>query len=140
MRNLTLGLLLLIFTKKEAAFVESSCNRYITRIDSIACSIYHADPAQCDSDYLVTANGFRIDTTRLWIDRTIAVSRDYPFKIGDTIEFLTPYKGKWVVRDKMNKRHKNKIDFLVPKYLRYVKPYATFASTDTVIIPQRLYL
>lgn len=98
---------------------------------------YNAEVTQCDSDPLTTADGSRIDLNKLANGelRWCALSRDLIwdeerqklhdydttvfrgfFRFGDTIiveSISSPQiNGKWCVRDCMNKRYKQSIDFL----------------------------
>jgi len=64
----------------------------------VTATIYHADPAQC----------------------RIAVSRDlekhgFVFGTKVCVENAGGFDGVWTVEDRMNKRWKNRIDFLVNK-------------------------
>ncbi len=72
----------------------------------------------------VTASGERIDNTRLkkYEIRWVALSPDLfgkGFRMGDTIlvesERVPKLNGKWVVKDRMGRRLRMKIDFLLPK-------------------------
>jgi 3D (Asp-Asp-Asp) domain-containing protein len=85
---------------------------------------YNAVASQCDSDPLTTADGSRIDPDKLRDGkiRWCALSRDFIsrwgglFDYGDTIQvgsFSSPQiNGKWIVKDCMNKRYTNSLDFL----------------------------
>jgi len=99
-------------------------------------TVYHAVVAQCDADPLITADGSYIDTCLLnkgqlqWI----ALSQDLVddpykaklhkglfkgmFKFGDTV-YVSSTKhammnGYYVVKDVMNRRYKQSMDFLMP--------------------------
>ena len=72
----------------------------------------------------VPASGDRIDKGRLARHeiRWVALSHDMfnkGYRMGDTIEVtcerLPAINGKWVVKDKMGKRLRNRIDFLLPR-------------------------
>ena len=85
---------------------------------------YNPVPSQCDNDPLTTADGSRINLTKLKNQslRWCALSRDFIarwgglFDYGDTIQvgsFTSPQiNGLWVVRDCLNARYKNSLDFL----------------------------
>lgn len=85
---------------------------------------YNAVASQCDSDPFTTADGSLIDLAKLKDQslRWCALSRDFIarwgglFDYGDTIvvgSFSSPQiNGKWVVKDCMNKRYTNSLDFL----------------------------
>ena len=84
----------------------------------VTATVYNAVPGQTDDTPNITATGFVIDLNNPAKHRIIAVSRDLEAK-GFTmnskvcIENAGPMNGVWVIRDRMNKRFKNKIDFLV---------------------------
>ena len=94
----------------------------------VTATIYHADPAQCNADYLTTASLKTINKSNPQGHRWIAVSRDlekYGFTFGTRvcIEGAGSYDGYWTVEDRMNKRWKNRIDFLVNKEIKGGKWY-----------------
>jgi 3D (Asp-Asp-Asp) domain-containing protein len=87
---------------------------------------YNAVEEQCDSDPLVTADLSKIDIDDLnnYKLKWVAISRDLKkyYNFGDTILVDSnnlKLNGEWVVRDVMNKRYKNRIDFLVPQNDKY---------------------
>lgn len=102
--------------------------------ENIRGSIYNAHESQTDNDPLVTADNSTIsgDINSL---RWCALSRDLlerwggPISYGDTIyvesecDYAPEYFiGYWVVKDCMNSRYENSIDFLVEAgsyYLRF---------------------
>jgi hypothetical protein len=85
---------------------------------------YNPVSSQCDNNPLTTADGSLINLAKLKDQslRWCALSRDFIarwgglFDYGDTIQvasFTSPQiNGKWVVRDCMNKRYSNSLDFL----------------------------
>lgn len=84
-------------------------------------TFYNPLQNQCDNTPLETADGTIIDINELNNHklRYIAISRDLQdkFSLGDTIIVHCNNKnltGVWIIRDLMNKRIKNKIDFLLP--------------------------
>lgn len=84
----------------------------------VTATIYHAVPGQTDDTPNITATGFTINTENPISHRIIAVSRDLEkrgFKMGTKVCVTNagPMNGVWVIRDRMNKRWKNRIDFLV---------------------------
>ena len=94
----------------------------------VTATIYHADPAQCNADYLTTASLKTINKSNPQGHRWIAVSRDlekYGFTFGTRVcvEGAESYDGYWTVEDRMNKRWKNRIDFLVNKEIKGGKWY-----------------
>lgn len=89
-------------------------------------TIYHADPAQCNADYLTTASMKKINPDNPAGHRWIAVSRDLE-KLGFTmgtrvrISGAGDLDGIWTIEDRMNKRWTKRIDFLVNKTRKYGK-------------------
>lgn len=86
----------------------------------VTATIYHADPAQCNADYLTTASLKKINPTAPEKHRWIAVSRDLE-KLGYTmgtkvlVTGAGDLSGVWTIEDRMNKRWTRRIDFLVNK-------------------------
>lgn len=92
----------------------------------VTATIYHADPAQTNADYLTTASLKKINEANPQGHRWIAVSRDLEnkgLKMGTKvcIEGADDLDGYWTVEDRMNKRWTNRIDFLVNKETKYGK-------------------
>ena len=92
----------------------------------VTATIYHADPRQCNADYLTTASLKKINKANPQGHRWIAVSRDleqYGFVFGAKVcvENAGEMDGIWRVEDRMNKRWTRRIDFLVNKTMRYGK-------------------
>lgn len=99
-------------------------------------TVYNAVVEQCDADPFITADGSRINKHKLEAGklRWIALSQDlvddnykarlHPglfkgkFKFGDTLrvesKVHTSMNGLWVVRDVMNSRYRQSMDFLIP--------------------------
>jgi len=95
-------------------------------IRKVIGTYYHADVGQTDARPLETADGHIIDLSKLRSGklRWIALSRDLidrhggHFSYGDKVYVYHPDKrirGWWVLHDTMNKRFKNRIDFLIDK-------------------------
>lgn len=85
----------------------------------VTATIYHADPAQTNEDYLTTASLQTIEDPYK-PERWVAVSRDLEaegFTMGAKILVTGAGEmdGVWTIEDRMNKRWKNRIDFLVSK-------------------------
>ena len=92
----------------------------------VTWTVYNATKGQTDSNPLQTADGSIIDVKKLNEGKLkwIAISRDlktkYPF--GTKIKVTgCKYEGIWEVKDVMNKRFSNKIDFLVPSNVKLGK-------------------
>jgi 3D (Asp-Asp-Asp) domain-containing protein len=86
----------------------------------VTATIYHAVEGQTDSTPLITASGKHIDPNNPEKHRWIAVSRDleplgFTFGTEVIVEGALGMEGIWIVQDRMNKRWKHRIDFLVNK-------------------------
>jgi 3D (Asp-Asp-Asp) domain-containing protein len=93
-----------------------------TRIRVVA-TYYNPVKSQCDLDPLTTASNDKINIKKLKAGkiRWIACSRNLlkrwggDLKYGDKVYVVSKnknIKGYWIVKDSMNKRYKNRIDFL----------------------------
>jgi len=91
----------------------------------VSATYYNPGPEQGYKTGKTTADGSQINEQQLaaGLVRWVALSRDLlkrwggPFNYGDTIQVKHKDErlcGLWVVRDCMNARFTNKIDFLVP--------------------------
>ena len=86
----------------------------------VKATMYHPVEEQCDDTPLITADGSKIDPYKVSSWNWIAVSQHMltrnggPFNYGDTVYVLgTKHKdGVYVIKDCMNKRKRNQIDFL----------------------------
>lgn len=92
----------------------------------VAATIYHADPKQCNADFLTTASMEKIDSENPGGHKWIAVSRDleklgFVFGVKVKVEGAGALDGIWTVQDRMNKRYTKRIDFLVNKTRKYGK-------------------
>lgn len=87
--------------------------------------MYYAVPGQCDESPLVTACGYKINPDKASEHKWIAVSRDLlkKFKYGDKVRISNAgdKDGIYTIADTMNKRYKNKIDFLETKDVKLYK-------------------
>lgn len=95
----------------------------------VKATYYNPTRKQCGSTPLITADGSKINMAKLKRGelRWVAVSRDLRsrFKYGDTIWIDSDdmrLRGKWVVRDTMNPKHKNRIDILTANKKYMDKP------------------
>lgn len=87
-------------------------------IHLVMATVYNAVPSQTDSTPLITASNKHIDANNPGKHKWIAVSRDlekygFTFGVEVCVENAGIMNGVWTVEDRMNKRFKNKIDFLV---------------------------
>jgi len=108
-------LLLLLIVNYEAKIVRTS--------------IYNPVKSQCDSSPNVTSCGVYISDNHLRRGkiRYVSLSRDLlkQHKYGSYIIVKCAnayYNGKWLVVDTMNKRFKNKIDFLQHEQNKHIPP------------------
>lgn len=94
---------------------------------TVLATYYHAKTGA------YTASGARVNSAKVKNKehRWIAISRDLrkEFKFGDTVVIsskLHGLNGKWVVRDLMHQRWRNRIDFLLdrlePKEIKFYMP------------------
>jgi len=115
--------------------VQASVETLHSMIDSlfgplmeVTATQYHAVPHQTDDTPHITADNTVIDIHDAASYRYVAMSRDLikgdpqrgynsdaPFEFGDMIMVYNSrhYNGLWEVRDSMNRRWDNRIDFLV---------------------------
>ena len=96
----------------------------------VTATIYHAVRGQTDRTPHITADGTRIDTRNAGKYRYVALSRNLlarwggPFEYGDYIIVEGcngKYDGIWQVKDTMNERFHNRIDFLQSKGVKLNK-------------------
>ncbi|MEE9379632.1 MAG: hypothetical protein V3V33_16525 [Candidatus Lokiarchaeia archaeon] len=80
-------------------------------------TVYNPSPGQTDDTPNITAFNDIIDLSNPDKHRYLAVSRDLlsEFSAGDTVFVYGTwvYDGYWIIADKMNKRYKRSIDFLI---------------------------
>jgi len=89
----------------------------------VTATMYYPTSSQCDSDPLLTAGMFKINSNKASEHKWIAMSRNMiarwggEFNYGDSVKIEgAGYKdGIYLVVDTMNKRFKNRIDFLESK-------------------------
>ena len=125
----TILLLLVSFKVMTPSLSESSSLRHgdtvpaISLIQEVTGTYYHTDASQCDGNPFITADQSEIDSLKLKRGelRWVALSRDLlkrwkgPINYGDTIYIHhtdDELRGNWIVRDCMNAKYKNRIDFL----------------------------
>ena len=88
--------------------------------EQVKATMYHPVEEQCDDTPLITADGSKIDPYNVSDWNWIAVSQHMltrnggPLNYGDTVYvFGTKHKdGMYIIKDCMNKRKTNQIDFL----------------------------
>lgn len=122
-------MILLIFpfkenTGKEIVVIdeETFLSETILAKKSVTVTFYNPTVAQCGKDPLITADGSKIDMTKLQTGklRWCAVSRDLlqVYEYGDEIwiESENPnIRGYWIVKDTMASFKKNCVDLLLPE-------------------------
>jgi 3D (Asp-Asp-Asp) domain-containing protein len=127
--------LVLVFLTSRVNFLCSTTVKLSTII-KVSATCYYPSVNQCDSSPYRTASGGRINKLSPISHRWVAVSRDIRKRVkwGDRI-FVSGtgiYDGYWEIQDVMNKRFKNKIDFLVGRnnYL------SSWENVEIIIISQ----
>ena len=90
---------------------------------TVVATIYHAVKSQTDSTPFITASNSRINPRNPAGHRWIAVSRDleplgFTFGTKVCIQNAGKMNGVWTVQDRMNRRFKHRIDFLVNESMR----------------------
>ncbi len=121
--------------KESISNVEVKTKKTI-KVDNIVGTVYHLEAKQCDSNPYETADGTNLKGKDINKLRYVALSRDLikdefrdklhktkgqwkgKFSFGDTITVISDNKelcGKWIVKDCMNKRFKNRMDFMQDK-------------------------
>lgn len=94
--------------------------------DNITATVYHAERKQTDNTPFITADGTDIRKSK---DKILSVSHNLLKQNGGYLSYgdsvlikgTSKFDGIWVVRDTMNKRFKNRIDFLIPKKTKHGK-------------------
>ena len=99
----------------------------VTRIPSyilgksraVTATCYRATVGQCDATPFITANNSHIDTSRIDELRWLAVSRNLEayYQMDDSVIVsgcrVNHFNGIWYIKDRMNLRFTDKIDFLI---------------------------
>lgn len=108
--------------KVEVIDEETFLSEIILAKKSVTVTFYNPTVAQCGKDPLITADGSKIDMTKLQTGklRWCAVSRDLlqVYEYGDEIwiESENPnIRGYWIVKDTMASFKKNCVDLLLPE-------------------------
>jgi len=95
----------------------------------VTATMYNAVVNQCDEDPLVTAGMYKINPNKASEHKWIAVSRDLlkrwggVFNYGDKVYISGAghKSGVYTIVDTMNKRFKNRIDFLETQGTKHYK-------------------
>ncbi|MBR1551042.1 MAG: hypothetical protein IJ632_01830 [Muribaculaceae bacterium] len=95
----------------------------------------------------VTASGDRIDNGKLknyeirWVAMSPDMFSNYGFRLGDTIEVtcdnVPKLNGRWIVKDKMGRRMRKRIDFLLPRGDNYGFTHANVTIEKANNKPQK---
>jgi 3D (Asp-Asp-Asp) domain-containing protein len=98
-------------------------NLILSTLLTVTATIYHAVPHQTDSTPVRTATNVKINRYIPEFLGIIAVSRDLEskgFKMNTLVKVSNAgdMNGIWVIRDRMNKRWTNRIDFLVDETMK----------------------
>ena len=113
--------------QEQVTHLESLLN--IEQYD-VTATMYHPVKGQTDKTPHITADGTRKDTRNAGKYRFVALSRDLLDRWGGTFNYGDyiivegcngKYDGIWQVKDTMNKRFNNRIDFLCSKGTSPVK-------------------
>lgn len=99
----------------------------INRVEKITATMYNAMINQCDSDPLTTAGMYKINPERASEHKWIAMSRNLlsrwngQFNYGDVVKISNAghKNGIYTIVDTMNKRFKDRIDFLETTGTKY---------------------
>lgn len=110
---------------KKLLFLLFSVSMYSQQV-SVTATCYNAVVEQTNEDPGHTATMFVLNLLNPYSHRIIAISRNLEekgFEMGDRVMISGTgrYDGKWIIRDRMNKRWINRIDFLVNKNMRVGK-------------------
>ena len=97
---------------------------------NVTATMYHAVKGQTDKTPHITADGTRLDTKNAGKYRYVALSRNLLKRWGGFFDYGDyiivegcngKYDGIWQVKDTMNKRFHNRIDFLQSKGAKPIK-------------------
>lgn len=119
MRLKTLHIILLLAITLQAPILIKQ-ELELSALQMVTATMYNATESQCDADPLITAGMYRINPDMASQHRWVALSRNLlsrwggKFDYGDMIRISgAGHKdGTYKVVDTMNKRYKNRIDFL----------------------------
>lgn len=95
----------------------------------VTATMYNPVAGQCDEDPLVTAGMYKIDPEKASKQKWIAVSRNLLKRWGGRFEYGDRVKikgaghkdGVYTIVDTMNKRYRNRIDFLETEGTKWYK-------------------
>jgi hypothetical protein len=106
---------------KDVARLEDKVEALTPESHSVTATLYYAVRSQTDKDPHITADGTRLNTKAAGKYRFIAVSRNLLKDHGGFLSYGDyiivqgvngKYDGIWQVKDTMNRRFRDRIDFL----------------------------
>ena len=97
--------------------VEGQFSGRLTKTRQVVLTAYNSDKAQCDDSPCITANGFNV--CKHGIEDTVAANF---LPMGTKIRIPALFGDRiFVVRDRMAKRHQNRVDILMKNYGSAIK-------------------
>jgi len=123
-----IGVIMFVASVKLPPIQNSYTQKYLRGLfrarELVTATVYNAVPEQTNSDPSHTASMFKIDMSDPGKHRIVAVSRDLEslgFTLGKRILVTQACEmnGIWHIEDRMNKKYKKKIDFLVNDSIKF---------------------
>ena len=123
-----IGVIMFVASVKLPPIQNSYTQKYLRGLfrarELVTATVYNAVPEQTNSDPSHTASMFEIDMSDPGKHRIVAVSRDLEslgFTLGKRILVTQACEmnGIWYIEDRMNKKYKKKIDFLVNDSIKF---------------------
>ncbi len=112
--------------------VEGQFSGRLTKSRKVVLTAYNSDKAQCDNSPCITANGFNV--CKHGIEDTVAANF---LPMGTKIRIPALFGDRiFVVRDRMAKRHQNRVDIWMKHYSSAIKFGIKTATIE--IVPTEL--
>lgn len=112
--------------------VEGQFSGRLTKSRKVVLTAYNSDKAQCDDSPCITANGFNV--CKHGIEDTVAANF---LPMGTKIRIPALFGDRiFVVRDRMAKRHQNRVDIWMKNYSSAIKFGIKTATIE--IVPTEL--
>ena len=112
--------------------VEGQFSGRLTKTRQVVLTAYNSDKAQCDDSPCITANGFNV--CKHGIEDTVAANF---LPMGTKIRIPALFGDRiFVVRDRMAKRHQNRVDIWMKNYSSAIKFGIKTATIE--IVPTEL--
>lgn len=112
--------------------VEGQFSGRLTKSRKVVLTAYNSDKAQCDNSPCITANGFNV--CKHGIEDTVAANF---LPMGTKIRIPALFGDRiFVVRDRMAKRHQNRVDIWMKNYSSAIKFGIKTATIE--IVPTEL--